>query len=360
MTLRTKIFDRLVKEFKVMQNKYKMPTPSLPTLYFDKERSSGKQDALKSLPSEIVNNVSSFLDWGDLARLACVQSSWKNVVADAAEFGGREATWELTTCLFGGEKLQEEGTNDNLLNLENSMNTRGLEKNEPLAVRYLTQMAGVPVNEEELHKIATSSESEHECNSILPTDWKCGDATNASGADEEALLLLARCQLDGTGVKSPNPVLALHYLQAAYHLTKSVKAAHTLALIYEYPQQSNNLVPIDVYAAFEWFKAAAKGGCVQSMAELALCYELGCGVTQSDENALDWYMKAASAGCSSAHFSVGEHYEEGRSVRLDHEEACIWYHRAAVMGEEDGVRGLRRLEDVARRVLPNVGDILNV
>ena len=338
-----------------------MPTPSLPTLYFDQEGTSENQDALKSLPSEIVNNVSSFLDWGDLARLACVQSSWKNVVADAAEFGGREATWELTTCLLGGENLQEEDTSDKELKLETFLNTRGLQKNEPLAVRYLTQMAGVPVDEEELPKIVTSSESEPECNSILPADWKYGDATNADGgADEEALLLLAKCHLNGTGVNSPNPELALFYLQAAYHTTKSVKAAHTLALIYEYPQQSNNLVPIDVYAAFEWFKAAAEGGCVPSMAELALCYELGCGVTQSDENALDWYMKAAAAGCSSAHFSVGEHYEEGRSVRLDHEEACIWYHRAAVMGEEDGVRGLRRLEDVARRVLPNVGDILNV
>ena len=96
------------------------------------------------------------------------------------------------------------------------------------------------------------------------------------------------------------------------------------------------------------------------MAELALCYELGCGVTQSDDNALDWYTKAAAAGCPSAHYSVGEHYEEGRSVRLDHEEACIWFHRAAVMGEEDGVSGLKRLEDVARRVLPDVGGILNV
>eukprot|EP00984_Skeletonema_dohrnii_P023657 scaffold12756_cov117-Skeletonema_dohrnii-CCMP3373.AAC.7 len=338
-----------------------MPGPSLPTLYFDQEGSSEKQDALKSLPSEIVNNVSSFLDWGDLARLACVQSSWKNVVADAAEFGGREATWELTTCLLGGEKLQEEEKTDNVLYLAHSFNTRGLQTNEPLAVKYLTQMAGVPVDESQLPKIAASTEIEHECNSILPTDWKSSvDSTNVDGADEEALLLLARCHLDGTGLDSPNPELALYYLQAAYHMTKSVKAAHTLALIYEYPQQSNNLVPIDVYAAFEWFKAAAEGGCVPSMAELALCYELGCGVTQSDENALDWYMKAAAAGCSSAHFSVGEHYEEGRSVRLDHEEACIWYHRAAVMGEEDGVRGLRRLEEVARRVLPNLGDILNV
>lgn len=341
-----------------------MPTPSLPTLYFDNKESSANQDALKSLPSEIMTNVSSFLDWGDLARLACVQSSWRNVIADAAEHGGREATWELTTCLLGGEKLQEDDeTNGDMLYLAHRSNTRGLQKNEPLAVAFLTQMAGVHVDESQLPKITASSESELECNSILPTDWNSfGDSNNvdSADADEEALLLLARCHLDGTGVTSQNPSLALYYLQAAYHMTKSVKAAHTLALIYEYPQQSNNLVPIDVYAAFEWFKAAAEGGCVPSMAELALCYELGCGVTQSDENALDWYMKAASSGCSSAHFSVGEHYEEGRSVRLDHEEACIWYHRAAVMGEEDGVRGLRRLEEVARRVLPNLGDILNV
>lgn len=337
-----------------------MPTPSLPTLYFDNKGSSENQDELKSFPSEIINNVSSFLDWGDLARLACVQSSWKNVVADAAEHGGREATWELTTCLLGGEKLQEDETIDNMHYLAHRFNTRGLQKNEPLAVAFLTQMAGVHADESQLPKITASSESEDECNSILPTSWNSSGNGGGADADEEALLLLARCHLDGTGVNSRNPSLALYYLQAAYHMTNSVKAAHTLALIYEYPQHSNNLVPIDVYAAFEWFKAAAEGGCLPSMAELALCYELGCGVTQNDENALDWYMKAAAAGCSSAHFSVGEHYEEGRSVRLDHEEACIWYHRAAVMGEEDGVRGLRRLEEVARRVLPNLGDILNV
>jgi TPR repeat protein len=338
-----------------------MPTPSLPTLYFNREGSTEEKNELKSLPAEILTNVSSFLDWGDLARLACVQSSWKSVVPDAAEFGGREATWELTMCLLGGEKLEEEETNDNVLYLAHSANTRGLQKNEPLAVKYLTQTARVPLDETHLPKITASSDSENECSSILPTDWKFSNGSaNAGDADEEALLLLARCHLDGTGLSSPNPEVALYYLQAAYHMTKSVKAAHTLALIYEYPQQSNNLVPIDVYAAFEWFKAAAESGCVPSMAELALCYELGCGVAQSDEKALDWYMKAAAAGCSSAHFSVGEHYEEGRSVRLDHEEACIWYHRAAVMGEEDGVRGLRRLEDVARRVLPNVGDILDV
>jgi hypothetical protein len=41
-------------------------------------------------------------------------------------------------------------------------------------------------------------------------------------------------------------------------------------------------------------------------------------------------------------------------VNEDYEEACLWYYRAAVLGEEDGVGGLRRLVDVARRVVPRV------
>lgn len=98
------------------------------------------------------------------------------------------------------------------------------------------------------------------------------------------------------------------------------------------------------------------------MAELALCYELGCGVVQSDEASLDWYMKAAQAGHAGAHFSVGEAYEEARGVPLDEEEACLWYYRAAVLGEEDGKRALRRLRDVAVRVVPEAeaGGILHV
>ena len=53
------------------------------------------------------------------------------------------------------------------------------------------------------------------------------------------------------------------------------------------------------------------------------------------------------------------HYEEARGVWMDHEEACLWYYHAAVLGEEDGVGGLRRLEDVARRDVPRVEEDLN-
>lgn len=257
---------------------------------------------------------------------------------DAAEFGGREATWELSMLLLGESSDGEEVVDTN--------NNRGLAKNESLAVKYLTSLSGVEVKNDEFASDATL-DSGDETQSSLPLDWKVESNTTA---DEAALLKLAKCHINGIGAE-PNPKLALHYLQAAFHYTNSVQSAHTLALMYEYPRESNNLVPIDVFAAFEWFKAAAELGHIPSMAELALCYELGCGTAQNDTAALDWYMKAANNGHGASYYSVGEHYEEARGVPLDHEEACLWYHRAAVMGEQDGVSGLKRLRHVARRVL---------
>ena len=321
-----------------------MSNPALPTLYFT--TTSQKQEhenaaSLQTLPPELLHRcLAQYADWGDLAKMACVQKSWSNLVQDAAEFGGRDATWELSMLLLG--ESCDESDEDHAENAREKQclnKNRGIAENEALAVKYLTRLSGVEVNEDEF--IVTS------LTCSLPTDW---ETKSNITADEAALLTLAKCYLTGTGV-SPNPKLALHYLQAAYHYTHSVQSAHTLALMYEYPKESNNLVAIDVYAAFEWFKAAAELGHIPSMAELALCYELGCGTDQNDNAALDWYMKAANSGHGASHYSVGEHYEEARGVPLDHEEACLWYHRAAVMGEQDGVSGLKRLRHVARRVL---------
>lgn len=338
-------------------------TPSLPALYFANNDSNSPPTqtaieeefpSLQTLPCELLHACfAKYADWGDLAKLACVQSKWKNIVEDAAEFGGRDAVWELSMCLLhgddehdGSEKEKKEDADEQD---SNAKNNRGLQKNEALAIKYLTRVSGVEIDETLLASSDGSSDG-REVKSALPSSWKCPESD--ADADEAALLQLATCHLSGVGLPTPNPQLALHLLQSAYHLTNSVESAHKLALLYEYPTQSNNLVSIDVVAAFEWFKAAAENGHIPSMAELALCYELGCGVAQSDEEALDWYTKAANAGHSASHYSVGEHFEEARGVRMDHEEACLWYYRAARLGEEDGVGGLRRLEDVARRVVP--------
>mmetsp|Transcript_20637 Transcript_20637/g.44826 ORF Transcript_20637/g.44826 Transcript_20637/m.44826 type:complete len:374 (-) Transcript_20637:138-1259(-) len=357
-----------------------MQSPTLPTLYFSnandesattKEATAAVHEqtpSLQTLPPELLHSaLTQFADWGDLAKLACVQSKWKNIVEDAATFGGRDAMWELSMCLLHGDDKHDgcetETTVEDAGNSDDSSsakkNNRGLQKNEALAIKYLTRLSGVEgVDDTKLIESSESSSSEEQQpKSVLPSDTQTD--TQQAAADEPALLQLATCHLTGTGLPQPNPTTALHYLTTAYHLTQSVASAHKLALIYEYPTQSNNLIPIDVVAAFEWFKAAAQNGHIPSMAELALCYELGCGVTQSDEEALDWYTKAANAGHSASHYSVGEHFEEARGVRMDFEEACLWYYRAAVMGEEDGVGGLRRLEDVARRVVRGVEEVLN-
>lgn len=298
------------------------------------------------------------------------------MVHDAATFGGRDAMWELIMCLLHGEdgqdvsseknveeavpKDSEDDDDDVVVVQRNGRSNRGLQKNESMAIRYLTRLAGM---EDVVDSIMESTSVDDHLSttattSALPNDESTNNRDDNT-ADEAALLQLATCYLSGIGLPQPNPTRAVHCLTTAYHSCQSVKSAHKLALIYEYPTQSNNLIPIDVVAAFEWFKAAAQKGHVTSMAELALCYELGCGVTQSDEEALDWYTKAANAGHSASHYSVGEHFEEARGVRMDHEEACLWYYRAAVLGEEDGVDGLRRLVEVARRVVPQVDEVLH-
>ena len=341
-------------------------TPSFPALYFSSNADNNCNDAptyaqtassLQTVPPEILHKcLIQYADWGDLAKLACVQTKWKNVVSDAAVCGGREAMWELSMCLLHGDDKHDDSdkkTEDDTI----AKNSRGLQKNEALALKYLTRLSGVT------HLESESVSEEQTTKSLLPTDKEDScDSDTTIEADEAALLQLATCHLSGTGLSQPNPTAALRYLTSAYHLTNSVVSAHKLALIYEYSTQSNNLIPIDVVAAYEWFKAAAENGHVPSQAELALCYELGCGVEQSDDEALDWYTKAANAGHSASHYSVGEHFEEARGVRMDHEEACLWYYRAALLGEEDGIGGLRRLEDVARslprRIAPQIDEVL--
>lgn len=339
--------------------------PALPALYFSHESTSRRQRALfeeaeqppslSILPPELLNDcLIKYADWGDLAKLACVRSKWKNVVADAAEFGGRDAMWELSMCLLGRDghadvKSTTENATGGNSDRSTKRNTRGLQKNEALAIKYLSRLSGVGVD-----KTLSFPSSEESADSFLPDTLKSLNNVakrNAADADEAAILQLAECHLAGTGLPAPDPIHALYLLQLAYHLTNSTQSAHKLALLYGYPEQSSSLIPVDVVAAYEWFKAAANLGCVASMAELALCYELGCGVAQSDTASLDWYTKAANAGHAASYYSVGEHFEEARGVPLDHEEACVWYWKAARCGEEEGVDGLRRLKDVARRVL---------
>lgn len=264
------------------------------------------------LPSELVHLSLEFFCWGDLAKLACVQSEWKTIMYTVTS-ESNETKWELAQALFDG--------------------TDGLEKNPAKAMQLCHELANVGTTVDH----APVALNEKEC--FAP-----------------AMKKIAMCYLTGAGVSKPDTAVGLVWLQQSHTLGKDLDAAHELALIYEYGHYG---VEIDVVQAATWFRAAAEAGHVEAMAELGLCYELGCGVEQSDEQALEWYMKAAEAGHLTAKYAVGEAFEEARGVPQSDEEACLWYYKAAVEGDEDSRKALRRLEDIARIVVPGVRALLD-
>jgi TPR repeat protein len=302
--------------------------PSVPALYFEsaKKNSNSSENDQKThfqrqLPTELLSLcLTAYADWGDLAKLACVQSSWKNILLDTAG-QSTKSKWELAQALLNGDC--------------------GLEANPIKAVQILKELAvAVEVDE-----------------NGTPIPMKDNDTDNSNTDQYFTLTMkqLADCYMKGVGVL-PNSATGSAWLEAAFYYGHDADAAHEMALNYEYGRHS---MEVDPHVAAQWFERAANHGHVEAMAELGLCYELGCGVEQSDEQALDWYTRAANLGHATAKYSVGEMFEEARGVPQSDEEACLWYYKAALVGDQDSKVALRRLYDIARIVVPGVAEILN-
>jgi len=317
--------------------------PSVPSLYFETHRinaastksgnhnnssSNDNENSSPELPSELLSHcLATYANWGDLAKLSCVQKSWSNIVMDTAN-QSLSSQWELAMALLNGDC--------------------GLETSPERAVRILKALAHVTVDES-TGKPLTAKDNNNINNNI--------NNNNSEGTNyhTSAMRKIAECYLEGTGVPQDSNV-AVAWMEAAFRIGNDSDAAHDLAVIYEFGRHG---IEIDVVAAAEWFERAAQQGNIESMVELGLCYELGCGVEQSDEQALDWYTKAAHLGHATAKFSMGEIFEEARGVPQSDAEACLWYYRAALTGCDDSKLALRRLYDIARIVVPGVTSILN-
>jgi TPR repeat protein len=289
-----------------------LKTPAVRPLYFS-ETATNDDSLLSQLPAELLATcLVEYADWGELAKLACVQKSWSTLLSDAAG-ESREAQWELAQALL-------EGTN-------------GLQANINLAMIILHDLAGVRlVDGDELDTFEYEIQAEEEL--FAP-----------------AMKRLADCYLQD----DEETARGMTWLTAAYEVGNDLDAAHDLALIYEY---GKDYVSQDVFVAADWFLKAAQGGHVEAMAEYAMCCELGCGRDQSDHEALEWYMKAATHGHVISYYAVGEAFEEARGVPQSDEEACLWYYKAAVMGDEGSKNALRRLRDIARIVLPGFNAVI--
>jgi TPR repeat protein len=200
--------------------------PSLPPLYFDKKGASlsaisfenndssiQAPPAVVELPAEVLHQcLTAYADWGDLAKLACVQSSWSSVLYDAADTG-THSKWELAQALFQG--------------------THGLRANPTQAMRLFLELVNVPVNE--VTNMPLPQESE-----------KAGFAP--------AMKQISQCYFTGAGVAAIDTGAGLAWLESAHTAAGDVEAAHEVALVYEYGQFG---VEHDVVKAAEWFHKAA-------------------------------------------------------------------------------------------------------
>ena len=292
-------------------------TPSVAPLYFsEKLNQTESESCLLNLPAEILSAcLVEYLDWGDLAKLSAVNTTFSTLMKDAANHGGHAAKWELAQSMLEG--------------------TRGLEANPTQALSLLKDLSGLTVDETTLEMRTTACTN----NPFAP-----------------AIRKLADCYFRGQGAEQ-HTALGLAWLTSAFELADDVDAAHELAKLYEYGTYN---VEIDLYAAATYFGKSAEGGHVEAMAEYAMCWELGCGVEQNDELALEWYIRAANEGHVTSKYSVGEAFEEARGVPQSDEEACLWYYKAAVLGDVDSKKALKRLHDIARIVVPGFSAILEV
>lgn len=305
--------------------------PTLPPLFFVSDNESQpmiakNENSSAEMPAELLHRcLVEFADWGDLAKLACVQKGWSHIMMEAAQ-RDQESKWVLAQALLEG--------------------SAGLQQNNKLAFRLLSELAQVETNEENMPVTGATDEND--------TDNKQQQKMTECFAP--AMKAIANCYFEGNGV-TKNSEAGVAWLRAAYEMADDMDAAHDLALVYEYGRHG---VDNDIFAAAKWLEKAATDGHIEAMAELGLCYELGCGVEQSDTIALDWYMKAANAGHITSKFSVAECFEEARGVPQSDEEACLWYYKAAIEGDHDSKMALRRLEEIARITIPGVRAILDV
>lgn len=70
----------------------------------------------------------------------------------------------------------------------------------------------------------------------------------------------------------------------------------------------------------KWYLKAAEQGHVKAQYEIAVCYNLGFGVTEDKDEAEYWYRKSAAQGYDPAYFALGRFYED-----TNKQEAIYWF-----------------------------------
>jgi TPR repeat protein len=353
------------------------PSITLPLLYFDQKGGTplrvirsewndkkNEEDTTTSsmieLPSELLYRcLISYANLGDLAKYTTLQTSWCSLLTDVTNMSYDMKWYVATSYLMGQNGLSRVPRKAMQLFLELASASSRIDNdiiNNNNNDRCMHHPYFVPAMKKIAHlylegTMTTTSHDDSESNNTTTDEndtvchsHKDDDDTSSSYSDEI----------------EQDIAQGLQWLEKCYAIGHDAQSAYELALIYEYGKYN---VTIDVVVAFDYFHKAALLNHVDAMAEIGLCYELGlCGVEQNDTLALDWYMKAAELGHSNAKYSIGEAFEEARGVPQSDAEACLWYYKAAMENDcEDSKRALKRLQDIARIVIPGyVRNLSNV
>jgi hypothetical protein len=104
-------------------------------------------------------------------------------------------------------------------------------------------------------------------------------------------------------------------------------------------------------------KRAAAQGLAPAQFRLALMYDRGWGVQQSDVKAVKWLRKAAEQDFVEAQYNLGSRYESGEGVTQDHAKAANWFRKAA---EQGSVNAQKTWEQCMASVKACQGIILNL
>lgn len=121
----------------------------------------------------------------------------------------------------------------------------------------------------------------------------------------------------------PMPVAA-----GALDVNKPGDDEYDLALAY----QAGRGVPQSDSKAEALFRLAAQRGHPGAQHSLGRIYEKGRGVPKNDTEAAVWHRHAAEQGYDLAQHSLGDMFKDGRGVRKSDTEAVLWYRKAAEQG----------------------------
>ena len=203
------------------------------------------------------------------------------VVKYGADDGYYECMVRAFKCLFNGD---------------------GVEKNEELALKYLTSAAD--------------------------DNYK------------EALFLMGVLNMNGMAVENPSPEKALEYfnivLEKGEYDSITAAAHRNIGLMY----QSGNGVPQDYDKAIAHLEEAADHGDTDALLKAALAHDEGGWATPDFPKAVSYYQKLHDTGNLIGTTCLGHMYEKGLGVEQDCPKAVALYTQAADQGDTRGMISL--------------------